>query len=332
MGKLLRALGWVLAALIVLLLVGWVALRRNDIPFETLEARYKVSTSHFVDLPGGLHVHYRDEGKADGPTLVLVHGFSASTADWEGWGKGLGDRYHIVSLDLPGHGLTRAPAGYAASTDSFVATVEDLAKALHLGRFTLAGNSMGGGVAWNYALAHPERLDGLVLVDAAGWPSAGERKGGALIFNILRNPIGRAIIRDLDQTDFARQGLDSAFIDKGLVTPALVQRYTDMARGPGHREILVTIQQGARGAATKERLAAIKAPTLVMFGEEDHLIPAEHGRKFADAIPQASLILYPGVGHVPMEQIPARSAADLAAWMDGHRARPEPASPQADAG
>ena len=97
------------------------------------------------------------------------------------------------------------------------------------------------------------------------------------------------------------------------MTPALVRRYTDLSRGPGHRRILLGIEQGP--PATAERLAAIRTPTLVMVGEQDRLIPADNGKRFADAIPGAVLIRYPGVGHVPMEQIPEKSAADLEGWM-----------------
>jgi pimeloyl-ACP methyl ester carboxylesterase len=318
---LLKGLGWLVLAVVVLLVAAYLALRRGDIPYAKLEAKYAAPTSHFLDLPGGLHVHYRDEGAPSGPVLVLVHGYSASAADWDSWAARLGDTYRIIALDLPGHGLTRTPKDYEASTDGFVGVVDGLAKALALPTFVIAGNSMGGGVAWNYALAHPERVSGLVLVDAVGWPAKPQAEGdqkGAFIFKLLANPIARPIIKNLDNTAFAKQGLESAFVDKTLVTPALVKRYTDLTRAPGHRDILLKIDQAPHNVATNDRLSAIQVPTLIMFGEEDHLIPAEDGKKFAAAIPGSTLILYPGVGHVPMEQIPDKSAADLRAWLTAH--------------
>jgi pimeloyl-ACP methyl ester carboxylesterase len=315
----LKVLGWAVVGVVVIAGAGFLALRRGDIPYPTLEARYATPASRFIDLPGGLHVHYRDEGNPNGPVLLLVHGYSASAADWDAWASRLGDAYRIIAIDLPGHGLTRTPKGYKASTDGFVETVEALATRLALPKFVIAGNSMGGGVAWNYALAHPDRVSGLVLVDSVGWPPrprrADEDKKGALIFKLLSNPVSRQIIKNLDNRSFAKQGLESAFIDKSLVSPALVDRYTDLSRAPGHRDILLEIEQAPHNVATPERLAAIHVPTLIMFGEQDHLIPAEDGKTFADAIPGSTLILYPGVGHVPMEQIPDKSAADLKAWL-----------------
>lgn len=318
MKRWIKGLGWTVVGLVALLLIAFFALQRSDISYATLEARYAAPTSHFVDLPGGVHVHYRDEGASAGPVIVLVHGYSASTADWDGWAKALGDRYRIIALDLPGHGLTRAPAGYASSGAAQVAVVDQLATALGLKSFVIGGNSMGGGVAWRYALAHGARLNGLILVDAAGWPRRGDGKKGALIFKFLASPLARPIIKNLDNSALTKQGLEAAFVDKTLVTPALVRRYTDFSRAPGHRDILIARPDFAY--ATPQALAAIKVPTLIMFGQDDRLIPSGDAARFGAAIPGSTVIVYPGVGHVPMEQIPDKSAADVRAWLAAHGA------------
>jgi pimeloyl-ACP methyl ester carboxylesterase len=222
----------------------------------------------------------------------------------------------VISLDLPGHGLTRAPPDYIATTDGNVAVVDELTRQLGAGRFVLAGNSMGGGVAWNYALQHPERLRGLILVDSGGWPSPQSRgEGPPAIFKLLSNPLGRAILKSFDPTPLAKRGLRSAYVDPKLVTPELVARYTDLSRAPGHRDILLTMQNRNRTPVTPATFAAIHTPTLVMVGEADKVIPPDQSRALARAIPGARLIAYPGVGHVPMEQIPDRSAADVAAFL-----------------
>ena len=323
MTTILKGLGWFVLALIVLLVGAYLVLRRPDIPFATLEQRYAAPTSHYMDLPDGTHVQYRDEGNPAGPVLMLVHGYSASSADWDGWARALGDKYRIIAPDLPGHGLTRTPAGYVNTPEGQVAVVDAVASGLALPKFIIAGNSMGGGVAWRYALSHPDRLNGMILVDAAGWPAKGQGRDGALIFKLLNNPIARPIIKNLDNTSLAKQGLESAFVDKSLVTPALVKRYTDLARAPGHRDILIA-RPPSDDVATEERLAPIHTPTLIMFGAEDHLIPAADGQRFKDAIRDSTLIVYPGVGHVPMEQIPGKSAADVRAWIESHKLDEKP--------
>ena len=316
MKTLLRGLGVALLLIVVLATAGWFVLQRPDIPYATLEQRYGYADSRYMDLPGGVRAHYRDLGPREAPAIVLVHGFSASTHAWDAWVKALSSDYRVVVLDLPGHGLTRTPAGYAAGRDGFGTVVDQVTGQLGLTRFTLGGNSMGGGVAWAYTLDHPDKVQRLVLVDAAGWPMT--KKGGASIFAIMRNPLGRKLLRNIDTRPLVAQGLRSAYLDPKLVTPALVDRYVDLARAPGHRDILLGLQTGSRREATAADLSRIHVPTLVMVGQEDRLIPAADGEKFHKAIPGATLILYPAVGHVPMEQIPDRSAADLKAWLAAH--------------
>ncbi|WP_296600674.1 alpha/beta hydrolase [Phenylobacterium sp.] len=292
----------------------------RDIPYPKLEAKYASPASHFMDLPGGLRVHYRDQGPRDAPVVVLVHGFSASLHAWEPWVQRLPD-YRVITLDLPGHGLTRAPDDYVPSTDRSVQVVDDVVTKLGVQKFVLGGNSMGGGVSWNYALAHQDKLDGLVLVDAGGWPSGERPKGQPAVFKLLGNPVGRWMLRNADPGLMAKGGLEKAYEDKRLVTPDLVTRYTELARAPGHRAILT----GGRGGAPQHRVTpdtfrAITVPTLVMVGEKDQVIPADNSRKLAGAIPGAKLVVYPEGGHVPMEQLPDRSAADLRAFLAGLKA------------
>ncbi|OYW30579.1 MAG: alpha/beta hydrolase [Caulobacter sp. 12-67-6] len=299
--------------IVVLAAVGWLALQRKDIPYDSLEAKYDSPASQYMDLGGGVRVHYRDEGRREGPTLVLVHGYSASLHAWEPWVRSLSSDYRVISLDLPGHGLTRSDQGYPAGRQGYGAVVDQVTRKLGVERFTLAGNSMGGGVAWEYAVDHPDRVEGLVLVDAAGWPRDGG--GSVLIFEVLRHPWGRAVLKNVDTRPLVRQGLQSAYLDDALVTPELVDRYVELARAPGHRDILLGLQTGPRREATPQVLSKIKAPTLVMFGQKDTVIPATDGDRFAAAIPGSTLIVYPDVGHVPMEQIPDRSVQDLKTWL-----------------
>ena len=325
MKTLVRGLAIAMGLIVVLGAVGWLALQRHDIPYETLEAKYDSPASRYMDLPGGVRVHYRDEGRRDGPALVLVHGYSASLHAWEPWVRSLSGDYRVITLDLPGHGLTRTDRGYAAGRDGYEAVVDQVTARLGVQRFTLGGNSMGGGVAWRYAIDHPERIDALVLVDAAGWPSVS--KDRPLIFKILKYPLGRAVLKNIDTRPLVRQGLQAGYLEPRLVTPELVDRYVDLARAPGHRDILLSLQTGTNRVATPELLSTIKAPTLVMFGQQDKVIPAADGQRFAAAIPGSTLILYPGVGHVPMEQIPDRSAGDLKAWLRA-KVYPAPAPPK----
>jgi pimeloyl-ACP methyl ester carboxylesterase len=312
-----------IVGLIVLLAVGaFFVLKRDDIPYATLAAKYENGASRYIDLPGGIRMHYRDEGAAQPangppvPTIVLIHGFSASVYTWQAWVPKLGNQYRVISVDLPGHGLTQAPAGYRPSIENFRDAVFAFTQAEHLTHFALAGNSMGGNVAWEYALAHPDQLDALILVDAAGWPHPNE---GALntspMMKALRNPTLGPILMNLDNTRVFRQGLEAAFADPGKVDDAMVTRYTDFARAPGHRQILLQLQTGTRRQASDDVLGAIHVPTLILWGQHDHLIPVGDAERFHHAIAGSEVKIFDNSGHVPEEEAPDDSSAAVLAFL-----------------
>lgn len=206
----MRILALVLGVLILLAAAAWLKLRGPDIPYADLEAKYANEASHFVDLPGGFHVHYRDEGNPGGPLLVLLHGFGDSFTSWEGWVRELKPKFHLITLDFPGHGLTRAPEGYELNGAGLADFVDSFAATLSLPKFAVAGNSMGGGVAWQLAVRHPERVDALILVDAAGFPNEKPPAAIPLAFKILQYPIGRAILRNIDNRPLPRPNCSAA--------------------------------------------------------------------------------------------------------------------------
>lgn len=315
----LMILAAVLALAIAAVGAGYLFLKRADLSYETLEATYALPGSQYIDLDNGVRAHFVESGPPQAPVLLLVHGFSASIHTWEPWAQRLSDAYRLVRLDLPGHGLTRAPEGYQATIAGFVDEVERFAAALELETFTIAGSSMGGNVAWEYALAHPERVEGLVLIAASGWP---ETRAGLdrdpPIFQLLRNPVLGPLMRDLDNTALARQGLRASFANPAMADEAMVRRYVALARAPGHRDILLQLTLGfrQRNYATAERLAPLEGlPVLVLHGAQDNLVPAAHAQQFVQAIPQAELQVWEGVGHIPQEEAAEDSAARLRAFL-----------------
>ncbi len=306
-------LGFV-GVLVAIVVIAWLALRGPDIPYATLDAKYASAGSGFVELPGGVRLHYQADGDATKPPIVLVHGYGDSFTSWEGWTRVLAKDHRVYSIDLPGHGLTRAPDGYRASASGFVALVDGFATSTGLPRFAIAGNSMGGGVAWQYAVAHPERLSALILVDAAGWPMP-PPADLPLAFKILRYRVGRWALAQIDNRPLISQGLRKDVYDPTVITEAFIDRWAEFQRAPGHREILMSADLGSLASANEATLGALKVPTLVLHGEADPLIPLASGRRFAAAIPGARLIVYPKVGHLPQVEIPGQSAGDTAAFL-----------------
>lgn len=314
----MRIILGIVLSIVVLILAAWLKLRGPDIPFQALEAKYAGTDSHFVDLPGGYHVHYRDDGDAALPLLVLLHGFGDSFTTWEGWVRELKSQFHIISVDFPGHGLTRAPQGSQLNAEALADFVDTFAISLELPEFAVAGNSMGGGAAWQLAVRHPQRVHALILLDAAGFPNEKPPAAVPLAFKILRYRIGQTLLSKIDNRPLIEEGLKTDVYDKSLITPVVVDRWAQLQRAPGHRPILMSIMMDPGAMPTATLLSTIKVPTLILWGENDPLIEPNAAKKFAAAIRGSKLIMYPRVGHLPQMEIPQQSAADAAEFLKAH--------------
>lgn len=304
----------ILLGLLALILVTTAALfawgYQADRDPAAMRAKYTSPASQFVALEPGLSVHVRDEGVPGAPVLVLIHGSNSSLHTWEPWVERLKSLYRVVSLDLPGHGLTGPHPQRDYSAAAFVSVVDRTMSKLGVPAFALAGNSMGGWVAWNYALAHPQRLTALVLVDAAGAPTT-RPKSIPIGFRVVQSPIGRALGQYITPRSLIEQSLEQSVAIKPIVNDPMVERYWDLLLYPGNRAATGDRARAKRIPATREQMARIATPTLVMWGAEDSLIPVSAADWFATAIPGARKIVYPAIGHIPMEEAPDRSARDL---------------------
>lgn len=312
-----RIAAWVLAAIVAVAVGAWLALRVPDIPIATLRAKYASPASQFIAVMPGLTVHLRDEGRRDGVPIVLLHGSNASLHTWEPWVARLGDRFRIISFDFPAHGLTGQSPDGRYTQAAYANVVDAVAANRGLTRFVVAGNSMGGGVAARYAADHPERIAGLVLVDASGAPYAEGRGGTPLALRIARAPVIRDIAASITPRALVAASFAGAVSNKAVMTPAMIDRYWELLRYPGNRE--ATLDRFAQGysSVSATDLARIDAPVLIVWGRDDRFIPVASAAYFAKNLPHSRTIIYDGVGHLPMEETPDRSAADVAAFVAG---------------
>jgi pimeloyl-ACP methyl ester carboxylesterase len=309
---------WLLGSTLffIVLVVGiYFGLKRKDIPYDTLEKAYSSPASKFVDLPSGTRAHYRIEGKQDGHTLVLVHGYGVSLETWSAWVSELRNNLRVVSVDWPGHGLTRSPRTYVPSSSGHIDFIEEFANALGLAKFVAIGAGSGGNIVWQFTLRHPARVEALVLVGAHGWPGA--ERNNPRVVELFSNPKIQPLLVELDLGGMIQNGLNSAFENKALITDAMIIRYSEMLRAPEHRRILSTLMldRGNAFHATPDVLAAIRVPTLILWGSKDALTPATNAKKFGDAIAGSKVVVYDGIGHMLHEEIPEKSAADLKAFL-----------------
>ena len=304
----LKALG----ILLMLAALAFAVSKAPDRSLESLVPRWAPPPSDFIDVDG-LLVHYRDQGPSSDPLpLVLIHGTSASLHTWEGWATALAQTRRVISFDLPGFGLTGPNTDGDYRDDRYVAFVRQVLSRLGVGRAIVAGNSLGGEIAWQLALADPARVAGLVLVDAAG--HAFEPESLPLGFRIARIPVLREPMRWVLPRRAIEDSVRDVYGDPGRVTSALVDRYYELALRAGNRVALMQrMDQLAPGPV--ERLGEIKVPTLILWGGRDRLIPPRWGEAFHQAMPGSRLVVFPKLGHVPQEEDPAATLAALRDWL-----------------
>ena len=312
-----RLIKWLVIVLVIAVAAVFIWGYAPDTDAAAMETKYSSSASRFAELEPGLRVHYRDVGNRDGRVLVLIHGSNASLHTWEPWVQILGKEYRIISMDLPGHGLTGQNPSGTYDSATYVGVVDRLLTRLNVKKAIIGGNSMGGGVTWMYTLTHPEKVEAMLLVDASGQPSA--KSGNIPIgFRLMRMPVIKEAARFIAPRSIFEASVKTSMSVQSKIDAKLIDRYWELNRYPGNREATMKRFANVQNmrAGNTEKLATIKVPAMIMWGEEDNLIPVSAARWFADALPQAKLIIYPGVGHIPMEEIPEKSAADVKAWLD----------------
>jgi pimeloyl-ACP methyl ester carboxylesterase len=285
-----------------------------DIPRAVLEAKYATQPSQFVVLADGARAHVRDQGPRAAPVLVLIHGSNASLFTWEPWVKRLDGTFRVVTMDMPGHGLTGAVPSRDYTQNGMVAFIEAVADKIGLQKFAIGGNSMGGALAARFAETYPDRVTQLILVDAGGMPTKeGDRI--PIAFRLGRTPYLNLILLHVTPRSLVSEGLNDAIVRKQIITDAMIDQYWDFACMDGTRQATLDRFNETPGTYIKDHIDDIKAPTLILWGEEDHLVPVEAAHDFAKAISGSKLIVYPATGHIPQEEVADQSASDVHAFL-----------------
>ena len=276
---------------------------------ETVKQRHCLSDSRFIEIDG-MQVHYRDVGH--GPVLLCIHGIFSSLHNWLDWTDILSNEYRIISLDMPNFGITGAhPNGvtqhlYSDFLNAFTA-------ALDIQQCAIAGNSLGGWMSYEFAYRYPEKVSKLILIDSAGFlfipPMALVGMGVPFAgWSLNHTALPRQLVHNLVKGTYAQPQ---------KLTDTILDRYYDMMRRPGNRQAgtrVITYIRNHIGFDTSY-LAQIQQPTLVMWGKQDKWIPASHLQKFTDRIPGAEAVMYDNCGHLPMEELPQQSAADVRTFL-----------------
>jgi len=306
-----------LAGALLLLVAGFTAMNwAPDRPVSELAARWAEPPSTFIDV-AGMRVHVRDEGLRDDPVpIILLHGTSASLHTWDGWVRELEQDRRVIRVDMPGFGLT----GPTPDGDYTIAAYVRFATAVldHFGieHCVLAGNSFGGWVAWETALAQPGRVNALILVDSAGY--AIRSQSVPIAFRIAQIPALNRLMEVTLPRSMIESSVRNVYGHPDKVTPELVDRYYEITLRQGNRRSLVQRFVQAPLGIDEERIKELRVPTLILWGGRDRLIPLEYAGLFNRDIAGSELVVFDDLGHVPQEEDAARTVGAAKAFLARH--------------
>jgi len=293
---------YILSGILLLLIVLQLSQYHADIPLDELKPLYAQPPSRFMMMDGAT-VHYRDEGT--GYPVVLIHGMSSSLHTWQGWTDILSKNYRVIRMDLPGFGLTGPNADNVYTIPYYESFIQRFLDSLGVKECYMAGNSLGGMITWNYALHHPEQVKKIVLLDAAGYPM----KKPPFVIDLAKNKFLSLTMRYITPHFIVAKSMQQVYGDPSKITDSVTDRYFKMTLRAGNRAAFIAFAGGVRNFDTIP-IQQIKTPTLIEWGESDRWIPIAAATKFNRDIKGSQLVTYPGVGHIPMEEIPAQSCAD----------------------
>ncbi len=299
------------AAIFFAVLAAGMFLYTPDRPVAALAALYLTPEDRFVEVLG-VRLRVRISGPQDAPAVILLHGFGASLETWEPWSQALSQHYRVIRFDLPGFGLTGPdPSGDYTDARS-VQILGALMDKLQVSRASVIGNSLGGKIAWNFAVAYSRRVNRLVLISPDGFASPG--------FEYDKAPKIPAMLKLLPYTlprFMLRMNLAMAYANPNRLTDAVLTRYWNLMRAPGDRAAMIARMSQVRLSPPEPLLRQITAPTLILWGEQDRMIPFSNAADYLRDIPHAQLAALPGLGHVPFEEDPAASLPPVLEFLAG---------------
>jgi pimeloyl-ACP methyl ester carboxylesterase len=301
---------YIILVVLILLVKGVVY---SDISAEELKKEYANKHSKFIEI-NGMQVHYRDEGQ--GFPIVLIHGTASSLHTWNDWATALKKDYRIIRMDLPAFGLTGPNKNADYSIKSYTHFLHQFLMNIYVDKFHLAGNSLGGNIAWNYAAAYPEEIEKLILVDASGLPT---NKPPPAIFKMAKMPVLSSLFLYVTPKFFVKKNMEEVYVDDSKLTDDLVTRYHKMALRTGNRQAFIDRAKIDFSLGLKEnleKLKSIKTPTLLIWGAQDSWIPLDNGKRMDHLLPNSKLVVLENSGHLPMEENPAESLAFLNAFLN----------------
>ena len=301
--------------LLFIVVIGFCALFwQPDRSIDELKSQWAQQPSVFIEV-NGMQVHLRDQGpKSDPEPIVLIHGTSSSLHTWEGWSQALIDQRRVIRFDLPGFGLTGPSPNNVYTIESYVEFIAATLAKLKVNKAILVGNSFGGYIAWATAVTHPELVTKLTLVDTSGYPFTPEST--PIAFAAAKIPVLNKLMTKVTPRFAITASIKNVYADDTKITEQLIDQYYNLAIVAGNRQALVERFHQAPPGPWADKIATISQPTLIIWGEQDKLIPIAIGEHFHREIANSQFVSFADLGHIPHEEGPTETVKAFKAFIN----------------
>ena len=304
MNYLIKSLKILFSFIIILTIGAFILFFHRDISLDKLKLKYANIQSSFISVKN-IDIHYRDEGnQTDSIPIILIHGTGASLHTFDDWTNKLKYSKRVIRLDLPAYGLTGPFVDRDYSILNYTSFLKEFLETLDIKQCIIAGNSLGGEIAWNFALEKPDIVKKLILINSGGFPSSS--KSVPIAFRLAQTPVINKVVRFITPFFIIKSSVENVYFDKSKVTDSLVERYFDLCLREGNRQAFID-RLGIGKRNNYINISNIKQPTLILWGADDLLIPVENAYKFQNSLPNNKLVILENSGHVPMEENPFES-------------------------
>ena len=322
MKQLIKILKIILAINLLLALVIILFFGHKDIPLNKLELSYSNSNSSFINI-SGINLHYRDEGiYNDSIPIILIHGTGSSLHAYDIWSKNLKKTKRVIRMDLPAFGLTGPFKDRNYSISNYTSFLKEFLNTLNIKKCILGGNSLGGEIAWRLALEEPAIVKKLILIDAGGYPAISEST--PIAFKLGQTPIINNILNYITPRFMVRSSIENVYFDKSKISDSLVDRYFDLSLRKGNRQAMIDrlkVSTTLANVNTNHHLniKKINQSALIIWGENDLLIPVENAYKYHNDLPNSKLVIMKETGHIPMEEKPLKSLIFITKFLNNSK-------------
>ena len=263
----------------------------------------------FVVLGDGTKMHYEEAGT--GETILLLHGFAASSSSWSAAIPALAHGHHVLAPDMPGFGFSDKP-DVEYGNDLFVAATHEFLEKMGIARAILVGNSMGGGIAVQYVRKYPEQVSRLVLIDTAGVAEGFNTY--QTLFKLIFNPLTEILPPNRTMVGLILK--DVLYHDAGKVTASQIDQYYRPYTTAGAMRAATKTMDSFSGHFPESDFTGIGVPTLILWGANDRIFPVDTSETLLRLIPHSKREILSECGHTPQEEQPTGFLESLTRFLD----------------